>query len=366
MKTKKTLTVGLAENAYDILIGDGLLDEFGGLLKPLCSLSADALVASVAVVTDENVWREHGRRFASSLEVSGVAFKVTVLTPGERNKSMEGLAGLYDAFARQKLARNGLVVAFGGGVIGDLCGFAAATWMRGVRFVQAPTTLLAQVDSSVGGKTAVNLPQGKNMVGAFYQPELVVIDPLTLRTLPEREVKSGMAEVVKYGAIRSDALFRLLGTHVPPDGLSGIIYECCRIKSEIVARDERDFGERMLLNFGHTLGHAIEKIAGFERYRHGEAVAFGMVLAAAIGERMGLTEPGAADELERLLALYGIETRYTGDPAELTPILSTDKKSLGDVAQMVLLRRIGDAFVHRVDLAEISNALKEATETWTK
>ena len=211
------------------------------------------------------------------------------------------------------------------------------------------------MDSSVGGKTAVDLPQGKNLVGAFYQPKLVLIDPLTLRTLPNREIQSGMAEVIKYGAIRSASLFEALAD--PAFDPSDVIYECCRIKSEIVARDERDFGERMLLNFGHTLGHAIEKQSGFEGYRHGEGVAFGMVLAASMGEKMGLTEPGTADALRRLLRRRGLETEYPGDLKELLPTLSMDKKSVDSGVKLILLRRIGEAFPRWTPLSEIGAVL---------
>ncbi|MDR1977286.1 MAG: 3-dehydroquinate synthase [Synergistaceae bacterium] len=347
----KKLSVGLAENGYDIMIGEGLLKDAGKLLRPFCPQSEPAVV-----VTDENAWRAWGESFASSLSDAGLAFRPVVMPAGEGNKSLKGLTDLYEALAGMKTTRNGLVVALGGGVVGDLGGFAAATWMRGVRLVQIPTTLLAQVDSSVGGKTAVNLPQGKNLVGVFYQPKLVLIDPLTLRTLPERETRSGMAEVIKYGAIRSASLFQALAD--PHFDLSDVIYECCRIKSEIVARDERDFGERMLLNFGHTLGHAIEKQSGFERYRHGEAVAFGMVLAASLGEEMRFTEPGVADALRRLMARHGIETEYPESVAELTPTLSMDKKSLGDGVQLILLRRVGEATARRSSLSEIGAALE--------
>ncbi|MDR1376952.1 MAG: 3-dehydroquinate synthase [Synergistaceae bacterium] len=349
----KKLSVGLGGNGYDILIGDGLLEDAGKLLEPLYPRNA----AAVAVVADENAWKAWSEPFTASLSRSGIAFQSIVMPSGEKNKSMEGLSDLYDAFSRMKLRRNGLVVVLGGGVAGDLGGFAAATWMRGVRFVQVPTTLLAQVDSSVGGKTAVNLPQGKNLVGAFYQPKLVLIDPQTLRTLPERETRSGMAEVIKYGAIRSASLFEsLAGSSF---NLADVIYECCRIKSEIVARDERDFGERMLLNFGHTLGHAIEKLSGFE-YRHGEAVAFGMVLAASIGEKMGVTELGVADALRLTLQRNGLETEYPGDLEALIPALSMDKKSLEGGVQLILLRRIGTAFARQTLFSEISAMLSQA------
>ncbi|MDR1378552.1 MAG: 3-dehydroquinate synthase [Synergistaceae bacterium] len=378
MEATKTLTVRLSGNEYDILIGDGLLKSLGDLLKSRC---AKAIGGSVSVVTDENVWALYREPFSLSLTEAGIAFHVTVLPAGEGSKSPHGLSLLYDAFARQGMTRSQLVVVFGGGVPGDLGGFAAATWMRGVGFVQVPTTLIAQVDSSVGGKTAIDLPQGKNLVGAFHQPKLVVIDPLTLQTLPEREEKSGAAEVIKYGAIRSLSLFESLGVGGKP-GDPDVIHECCRVKSEIVERDERDFGERMLLNFGHTFGHAIEKETGFERYRHGEAVAFGMTLAAAIGEKMGLTEPGSVNALRRVLNLHGLdadlniqaqgdgarsarsdftglpETPGSGDPLALLPALAADKKSLGSGIQMVFLRRIGEAFVRHTTLPELEAALK--------
>lgn len=342
MKAQK-LTVGFEGGRYDILIGKGLLRELGGLLAPLRKN------APLAVVSDENVWAAHGETFASSVDSFD---PVIVLPPGEGIKSLEGLSRLYGDFARRKLTRNGLVAAFGGGVIGDLAGFAAATWMRGVRIVQVPTTLLAQVDSSVGGKTAVNLPQGKNLAGAFHQPELTVIDPAVLDSLPERERRCGMAEVVKYGAIRSRSLFEALLEDGEPD-LAGLIHTCCQIKAEIVARDERDFGERMLLNFGHTLGHAIEKSGGFETYRHGEAVAMGMVLAAEAGEAMGFTEPGTVNALRRALTAQGLETEYPGDLMSLFPLLSADKKSAGGGVQMVLLRRVGEAFTRHVAFEDL-------------
>jgi 3-dehydroquinate synthase len=347
------LTVGLAENKYDILIGDGLLDDAGEFIRPFCPTDG-----SIVTVTDENVWEACRERFSSSLSRAGLTYRAIVLPAGERHKSLPDLLGLFDSFARMSLMRDGLVVALGGGVTGDLCGFAAATWMRGVKFAQIPTTLLAQVDSSVGGKTAVNLPQGKNLVGTFYQPKLVVIDPSTLRTLPAREIRSGMAEVIKYGAIRSRELFKTLETG-PSGDFSRIIHECCRIKSEIVARDERDLGERMLLNFGHTMGHAIEKQSGFERYRHGEAVALGMTLAAGIGETMGLTAPGVANSLRRVLTLHGLDTDYPGNPLELLPSLTTDKKSGDGGVRLILLSEIGAAFARQTSFTEIRGALED-------
>jgi 3-dehydroquinate synthase len=361
VETVRSVTVDLPGGAYEIRIGDGLLAELGAMLPPFCDEGCP-----VVVVTDENVWARYRAPFAASLAAAGVAFVPAVFPPGEANKSLEGLGRLYDVFAEAGLPRGGLVVAFGGGVIGDLAGFAAATWMRGVRLVQVPTTLLAQVDSGVGGKTAVNHAHGKNLIGAFHQPRMVVIDPETLRTLPAREVRGGMAEVIKYGAIRSKSLFDKLDRDMNPAALPGIIEEiieaCCRIKSGIVARDERDFGERALLNFGHTFGHAIERRHGFGHYTHGEAVAFGMVIAARLGERLALTRPGTADALCRLLARHRLEPNYPETPDTLTPHMESDKKSGGGGVRLVLLRQIGEAFTRETRFADIRAALAPAGE----
>lgn len=344
--------MGLPDGAYEIRIGNGLLVELGATLLPFRGEETP-----VVVVTDENVWAHHRALFAASLTAAGITFVPAVCPPGETNKCLGGLERLYDVFAKAGLPRGGLVVAFGGGVIGDLAGFAAATWMRGVRLIQIPTTLLAQVDSSVGGKTAVNHTHGKNLIGAFHQPKLVVIDPETLRTLPAREMRGGMAEVIKYGAIRSKPLFDKLGGDMEPEALAEIIEACCRIKGGIVARDERDFGERMLLNFGHTFGHAIERRHGFGHYTHGEAVAFGMVIAARLGESLALTQPGTADALRRLLARHRLEPDYPEAPGVLVPAMESDKKSGGRGVRIVFLRQIGEAFTQEMRFADIETAL---------
>jgi len=350
----KTLKVGLEQNSYDIVIEPGLLSKLGALIQPFIENSG-----SVAVVTDENVWRCHGGAFDAAMRAGGIGYRPVVVPPGEAGKSLQGLSGVYDAFADMALQRGGLVVAFGGGVVGDLCGFACATWMRGVRFVQVPTSLLAHVDSSVGGKTGINLPYGKNIVGAFYQPKFVVIDPETLTTLPEREVRCGMAEIIKYAAIRSKDLFELLQERPDNRVLSQIIYDCCAIKADIVARDERDLGERMLLNFGHTFGHAIEKKYNFERYNHGEAVAVGMVIAARVGEELGYTAPGTAQKMRSLLILHGLEAEYKdGRISDLTGLIAADKKSVGDGVHMVFLRDIGESFIQYIDFAALKSAVE--------
>jgi 3-dehydroquinate synthase len=281
---------------------------------------------------------------------------------------MDELSRLYDWFGEGgRLSRSGLVVAFGGGVVGDLAGFAAATWMRGVKFAQIPTTLLAMVDSSVGGKTAIDTGRGKNLVGAFHQPAVVVIDPALMASLPEREFGSGLAEVVKYGAVASEALFSRLEDHGGEFGVKGgatgrarafpgdIIYECCAIKAGIVESDEFDAGRRMTLNFGHTFGHAIEAKYGFEKYNHGEAVAAGMYMAAVAGERLGVTEAGPAARIKALLENLGLF--FHEDPDGLIDYMKSDKKAASGGVNLVLLTRVGEAVIRRVEWDELEEAV---------
>jgi 3-dehydroquinate synthase len=341
-----TQRVALRKNAYDVLIGTGLLGDFGGLIRERLETPAGC---EAALVTDSNVWERYAAPMTDSFARAELAFRAVVLEPGEENKSLAGLGRLCDAFAAMRLRRDGLVIAFGGGVIGDLAGFAAATWMRGVRLVQIPTTLLAQVDSSVGGKTAVNTDAGKNLVGVFYQPALVLTDTALLAGLPAREFRSGMAEVIKYGAIRSRRLFESLRDARDADALRGAVGACCEIKAGIVERDERDAGERMLLNFGHSFGHAIEKLGDFHRHTHGEAVAMGMIIAAETGEGLGLTAPGSAAALRTVLTAHGLETRCPYALADLLPLMALDKKNSGGRVRLVLLKEIGEAFVRPFD-----------------
>jgi 3-dehydroquinate synthase len=347
-----TQTVGLPANHYDILISNGLLNDFGPLIR-------DRLMPTghTAIVTDSTVWGLYGEPLAASLAGAGIPFDPVILPPGEENKSLEGLQTLYSAFAAMKLRRNGMIIAFGGGVIGDLAGFAAATWMRGTDYIQIPTTLLAQVDSSVGGKTAIDLPEGKNLAGAFYQPKLVLTDIRFLDTLPPRDFRCGMAEIIKYSLIRSSPLLAGLREPCAGEKLAHIIRQCCRIKSEIVARDERDTGERMLLNFGHTFGHAIEKLGGYIRHNHGEAVAMGMVLAIMTGEALGVTVPGRAGALEDLLRLHDLDPHCPYAFQALLPLMALDKKNEGLGIRLVLLKDFGEAFVHTVSEDTLNHAL---------
>lgn len=354
----KKLTVELPEKSYDILLGAGLRSEPAKWLNGLIGSGR-----SVALISDENVWQHYGEDFQQRLNGTGLKAEAIVLPPGEDNKSLAGLSRLYEFFADIKLNRNGLLIALGGGVIGDLTGFAAATWMRGIDYIQFPTTLLSQVDSSVGGKTALNLSSGKNIIGAFHQPKLVIIDPDTLRTLPRREINCGLGEVIKYGAIRSSDLFKKLEKG-QTDGYEAIISECCAIKAEIVANDEFDRGDRALLNFGHSFGHALESFYQYQRFNHGEAIALGMIMASAIGERMGLTEPGVVERIIKVLKTNEFETSLPCSPLDLMPSLIHDKKSDGGSLRLVLLSKIGDGLVKSVSFLELENLLLQVEEQW--
>jgi 3-dehydroquinate synthase len=351
----KTLTVGRPGEDYSICIGKGIMGELAGLLARFSTAegAAAGMQDTVAVVTDENVWRLHGEAFKSAAAAAGLAASPLVLAPGEDNKSLEGLGRALSHFANAGVTRKSTVVAFGGGVVGDLCGFAASCYMRGVGYIQVPTTLLAQVDSSVGGKTAVNLPEGKNLAGTFYRPKAVFIDLDMLETLPRREFKCGIAEVIKYGAIRSAGLFEKLENDNITDILTEVIYECCKIKSNIVTADELEAGERILLNFGHTLGHAIEQRSGY-KYSHGEAVAMGMAAAARLGVKMGYTKAEAASRLEALIRRFGLDTECPFGMAELLPIVRRDKKGYSNGVKLVLIRDIGSAWVRDTGFEELA------------
>ena len=330
----KTLRVNLPGREYDIVCGAGILDQAGRLLRPV--LKGDLAV----IVTDSNVEPLYASRLARSLH--GAGFKAAILG----------------------LTRSDSVVALGGGVVGDLSGFAAATILRGVSFVQIPTTLLAQVDSSVGGKVAVDLEAGKNLAGAFYQPKMVLMDPDTVKTLPDREFRCGMAEVIKYGCIRDrallDRLLELGSRERVMAQIEEILLRCCDIKREIVERDERDTGERMLLNFGHTLGHVYEKAYHYETYNHGEAVAAGMVAAARLGTMMGITPEGTEQKIAAILRQFGLPTAIAAKPEDFSQTLSKDKKSDGDRISFVVLRELGRAETVALEKTKLLNLIREA------
>jgi 3-dehydroquinate synthase len=350
--TSRTLRVELGPRAYDLIIGRGLLPQLAKFLQDR------ELTGPVVGVTDENVFKlKVYQQAAKAITEAGHAIefhRIQQVLPGEENKSLESFAMILSAIAKHKLPRSGIVLALGGGVIGDLAGFVAASYLRGVNFVQIPTTLLAMVDSSVGGKTGVNLPEGKNLVGAFHQPKLVVIDLDTLKTLPPREFAAGMAEVVKYGAIRDKALFNRVAWGVKPDSedLADIIERCVSIKARIVENDEFETkGERALLNFGHTIGHAIEGATGYKEFLHGEAIALGMRAAAWLSHvERGLPVKevlAIEDALEANGLPVQMPEKYKNgssfNSAEIFSYIGRDKKIKDGIFQWVLLDKIGNA-----------------------
>jgi 3-dehydroquinate synthase len=331
---KRDVNVDLGDRSYPIHIGSGILETLGGACKTA------GLKGKCLIVTDEQVAPLYADQVFQSLGKAGFKPALEVLPAGEPTKSQAQLMNLYSKAAAQGLDRKCFMVALGGGVIGDLTGFAAASWLRGIRFVQVPTSLLAMVDSSVGGKTGINIPEGKNLVGAFHQPELVLIDLDTLKTLPPRELAAGMAEVVKYGIIWDAELFRVL--EKKPEMDAGLIARCCEIKAEVVGQDEREGGLRGILNFGHTAAHAIENVAGYGEFPHGEAVAIGMVYAAHLSVALKGLSVGESARIEKLLAGLSLPVGAPGLPwKDIRAAMAVDKKTVGGLLKFVLADRIG-------------------------
>ncbi len=336
----RSLRVNIPEREYDIYIGGGLLGRAAELIGGLTAGK------KAAVITDSNVSPLYCGALCRELALAGARpFKV-VVEAGENSKSLDVFGRVCSEIMRNDFSRSDCVVALGGGVVGDLAGFAASTALRGVRLIQIPTTLLSQVDSSVGGKTAVNLPEGKNLVGTFYQPSAVLIDTDTLKTLPGREVSCGMAEIIKYAAIRDAKMGEelLSGDY----DIEDIIARCCAIKARIVEADERDTGERMLLNFGHTIGHAVENRLGYGTISHGAAVAIGMCVITEYAERAGLTDSGTLAVIKRLCEKYGLPTAFD-DREGLIAAAGHDKKRSGDKISVVLVRRMGEGYCYKTD-----------------
>lgn len=338
----RSLHVNLGKNSYDIIFERGLLSDVGRYVK------RDG--KKLCVITDDNVAALYADKVVSSLENAGYTVSTIVLPHGEKTKSFDTLPAVYARLIKEKITRKDALVALGGGVIGDLCGFVAATYLRGIGFIQIPTSLLAQVDSSIGGKVAVDLPEGKNLVGAFWQPETVLIDADALNTLSDAFFTDGMAEVIKYGCIKDENLFSTLAECGGKRGLlpvvDDVIYRCCDIKRQVVERDEKDKGERMLLNFGHTYGHALEKYYNFEKLSHGMAVSVGMSVICRIAEGKGLTQKGTADRIEKVCAAYGLPVSDDAPRKEVVKGIANDKKNLGDKLVAVLLKRIGESFLY--------------------
>jgi len=360
-----TVKVDLGARSYEIIIESGILSKAGDLI-------ADVLNGRTAlVVTEARIGELYGRDALDSLRAAGFQVFVAETSGGEKSKTLETATELYNRLLDARIDRSGVLITLGGGVVGDISGFVAATYLRGIDFVQIPTTLLAQVDASIGGKVGVDLPRGKNLVGAFYQPKMVIIDPNLLATLPYRELASGLAEIIKHGIIAGQELFDFIRSRTDElrrldrNTLETVITRSCEIKAGVVSRDERESGIRAILNFGHTIGHGIEAATGYARYTHGEAVSIGMVTAALIAEIIGLAERGISAEIAGALEPLGLPVAidHTVDQEEVIRAIRYDKKFLHGKFRFVLPKRIGEVEIcDNVTEYEIRQALKAVKE----
>ena len=340
------IEVSLPENAYQIAIAADSLKSIGEQMKQL------KLGKKVLVISNPEIFAHYGDTCTASLEKAGFEVFTHLIPSGEVHKNLDSIQQVYNTAILHQLERSSTMVALGGGVIGDMTGFTAATWLRGINFVQIPTSLLAMVDASVGGKTGVNHPQGKNLIGAFYQPKLVLIDPDVLQTLPEREFKAGIAEVIKYGVIWDAELFSMLEQAPGIDSyetidrsfLETILERSCQAKADVVSQDEKETGIRAILNYGHTIGHAIESLTDYKEYVHGEAVALGMVAAGEIAIQMGLWKEADGNRQHKLIVKAGLPTRVTSQKVEVKDVLEAiknDKKVKSGKTRFVLPTKIG-------------------------
>jgi 3-dehydroquinate synthase len=362
MQSPAAIRVELGTRSYEIRVGAGNLSALGRWLEPL------ARGPRVALLTDPAVDALYGEAARASLASSGFSVATVIVPEGEEHKSLAGLARVYERLAEVGVERTSTLIALGGGVIGDLSGFAAATYLRGIDFVQVPTTLLAQVDSAIGGKTGVNLRVGKNLVGAVHQPRLVVADVDLLRSLPRRELVGGMAEVVKYGVILSPSLFAYLEENrdlldaLDRDALTYVVRECAALKAKVVAEDEHESGLRAILNFGHTLGHALEAATEYRSYVHGEAVAIGLAFAVGVSVRRHGFPPTLANRVIRLLESLGLPTCLPAEirPEALVRAMATDKKKDQDRVKFIGVEDLGRTRFEVLSLGELEEALRAA------
>ena len=343
----KTLRVELGDNSYPLVVGSGLLDSVGKLLTPHTKSN------KVLIVSDAFVKTRYMPVILKSLKDAGLDVSTVEVPGGEENKSLAQFSRIQDSLVEHQLDRGSMLIALGGGVIGDLAGFAAAVYMRGIPYVQIPTTLQAQVDASVGGKTAINHPKGKNLIGAFHQPKLVVIDVDTLITLPQRDIQAGLIEVIKMGVIRDEPLFEMVEENLEAilnlddTTLIEIISQACVNKAEIVAKDEKESGLRMVLNYGHTFGHALEALTHYNRYRHGEAVSIGMNCAAQLAANLGMFSETDFQRQQTLLERAKLPIAFPTDltPEALCDAMYLDKKTLGGKLRLILPTRIGEVVI---------------------
>ncbi len=345
----KKLVVNV-QKPYDILIERNIIRSCGSYINKITKAK------KVVVITDTNVEKLYLDIVVKSLseyfEVFSYSFEA-----GEKSKTVCEVTKMIEFMAENSLSRNDLAVALGGGVTGDMAGFAASCYLRGIDFVQIPTTLLSQIDSSVGGKTGVDLPQGKNLCGAFHQPSLVLIDPDVLETLSKHFFNDGMGEAIKYGCIKSEKLFSRLENENAKEFIEDLIFECVDIKRQVVENDEKEKGERALLNFGHTVGHSIEKLNNFEGLSHGEAVAIGMVYVTRAAEKSGMTERGTTERLVKLLQKYSLPVKTDFDLEQLVPAMLNDKKQTGSGIKFITLEKIGKGVISPVQNENIKKFL---------
>lgn len=346
----KKLTVNAMSATYDIVIEKGILKNCAQFIAPV--IKAKRLL----IITDSNVEKLQLNTVLKAFENTDFEVYTHVFEAGEQNKTLSAVSSIYNSLCKHNFTRKDCIIALGGGVCGDISGFAAATYMRGIDFVQIPTTLLSQVDSSVGGKTGVDTEYGKNLVGAFYQPKIVIIDPQTLSTLSSHYFADGMGEVIKYGCIRSKELFSTLLSCDINENIEDIILECLKIKRDVVNEDERESGIRMILNFGHTAGHSIEKLSDFS-LSHGECVAKGMVMITKASEKLGLTKKGTAEKIESLCKKYSLNTDVEFSAYDIGENAKNDKKGSDNNLSIILIDEIGSCFIHTIDKNEFANFL---------
>jgi 3-dehydroquinate synthase len=341
--------VELGERSYDICIGSNILEGIGDRLKSF------NFNPKIAVISNPTVFSLYGERLSDSIRKSGFDLLGVLIPDGEEYKNLLSVQHIYDELLKHKLDRSSALIALGGGVIGDITGFAASTYMRGISYIQVPTTLLAQVDSSVGGKTGVNHDLGKNMIGTFWQPKLVWVDVETLKTLSKRELLAGLAEVIKYGVIYDRELFGFLEVakekilSLDKDSLKHIIKRSCEIKAEIVSRDERESGLRSILNYGHTIGHAIETVTGYRRFLHGEAVAIGMFLEAKLSHILNLIDENEVLRIKSVIVSYGLPSEMPEDinKDNIFSSMQLDKKAMAGELKIILPKKIGEVIIHK-------------------
>ena len=365
----KKVSVSTEGKTYEIQIESGLLTAIPQILASKFHDSKFALMA------DSNVFELYGKAFISNLEGKGLFVEPLIFDAGESSKNLSTISYVYDTLANNRFTRSDVVVALGGGVTGDMAGLAAATFLRGMKFIQIPTTLLAMVDSSIGGKVAVNLPQGKNLIGAFYQPDEVYIDPKLLKTLSDRQFSNGMAELIKHGIIMDANLFSRLIAHSNlgynykslSESLDEYIFVSCQIKRKIVEKDEYDNGMRQLLNFGHTIGHAIERVQKYSGLSHGEAISVGMAIMTQLTEKMGITQKGETDKLKNALHMIGLPIALPKvDISDLVNAISLDKKNRSGKISIACIEKIGRSILIEMDLEKLEGNLYELLADYIK